>query len=232
MTQADLARIIGTSPNQISMIESGQSGPSVRTVAGAARALGVATDFLTGLIEEPVTVRQLQEELNDKDAYILELERERPFTTKFDGTAYVEVTDIRAAADASTAAHRGQVKRVMQFPRSWLRNHGLEPRHSRVIAMVGEAMEPTLDNGCPLLVDLKVRSRESDRVYVIATDEEATVRRVVNDPKAGWLVVSDNPDKNRYPSARWPEEAAIIAEVKWHGESAGERDRNPGQAGE
>ena len=124
MTRAELARIIGTSPNQISMTESGQSGPSVRTVVEAARALAVATDFLTGLIEEPVSVRQLQQELNDKDAHILELEREQPFTTRFDGTACVEVTDIQAAADAGAAAHRGRVKRVMEFPRSWLRNTG------------------------------------------------------------------------------------------------------------
>lgn len=84
--------------------------------------------------------------------------------------------------------------------------------------MVGGAMEPTLSDGCALLIDLKARSRENDRLYVIATAEEATVRRVVNAPEAGWLVVSDNPDKRKYPTAGWRDEATIVAEVKWHGQ--------------
>ena len=45
------------------------------------------------------------------------------------------------------------------------------------------------------------------------------VKRTVLDRTAGWLIVSDNPDKNRFPTQPWGDDTKIIGEVKWHGES-------------
>ena len=38
-------------------------------------------------------------------------------------------------------------------------------------------------------------------------------------PEAGWPIVSDNPDKNRLPTQAWGDDAKIMGEVKWHGQS-------------
>ena len=59
LSQGALAKQIGTSPNQISMIENEQSGTSVRTIVAAASALNVSLDFLAGLSEEPRSARDL-----------------------------------------------------------------------------------------------------------------------------------------------------------------------------
>ena len=224
MTQAELGKIIGTSPNQISMIESGQSGPSIRTVVAAATALEVSTDFLTGLIEDPVSTRQLQHELDRRKAQIFDLKRHRPFEPWDEGTTYVEVTDIETAAGEGIVVHREpfQAKSMMEFPRAWLRNHGLNPYQCRVLTVNGESMEPTLTDGCPILIDLKKQDQAHNRIYVIRTGDELIVKRVMHDREAGWLIVSDNPDKNRYPTAPFREDARVIAEVKWWGQSLGE----------
>ena len=80
-------------------------------------------------------------------------------------------------------------------------------------------MEPTLADGCSVLIDLLNRSRRNGRICVILIEDELVVKRVVRDREAGWLLVSDNPDRDRFPTQAWPEEARIIGEVKWHGQS-------------
>lgn len=45
------------------------------------------------------------------------------------------------------------------------------------------------------------------------------MKRTVLDRTAGWLIVSDNPDKNRFPTRPWGDDAKIMGEVKWHGQS-------------
>ena len=43
------------------------------------------------------------------------------------------------------------------------------------------------------------------------------VKRVIHDPEAGWLVKSDNPNKQAWPTRPWPEQARIVGEVRWMG---------------
>ena len=62
-------------------------------------------------------------------------------------------------------------------------------------------------------------SPKDRRIYVIRTQDGLVVKRTVLDRKAGWLIVSDNPDKNRFPTQPWGNDAKIIGEVKWHGQS-------------
>ena len=80
-------------------------------------------------------------------------------------------------------------------------------------------MDPTLADGCAVLVDMTSKTRRSRRIYVILTEDELVVKRAVLDRKAGWLIVSDNPDRDRFPTQPWPEYARIVGEVKWHGQS-------------
>ena len=36
-----------------------------------------------------------------------------------------------------------------------------------------------------------------------------------HEPDAGWLVQSDNRNKQAWPTVPWPAEASIVGEVKW-----------------
>ena len=85
--------------------------------------------------------------------------------------------------------------------------------------IVDESMEPTLADGCAVLVDLRSKSPKDRGIYVILTQDGLVVKRTVLDGKAGWLIVSDNPDNNRFPTQPWGDDAKIMGVVKWHGQS-------------
>ena len=218
-SQTQLAKRIGTSPNQISMIENGQSGTSIRTLVAAASALNVSIDFLAGLSDDPRPARELLYALRKSRARNRDLEGSLRDLPAIDSYEQIEVMDIHTAAGAGAVVHGEGVNSMIPFPRAWLREHGLKPSDCRVISVVGESMEPTLANGCAILVDLISTYRRSGRIFVIRTGNELIVKRVVRDHEAGWLLVSDNPDKTKFPTDVWPDNASIVGEVKWHGQS-------------
>ena len=232
ISQTDLAKRIGTSPNQVSMIESGKSGTSIRTMVAAASALNVSLDFLAGLVNDPRAARDLVHIVKTKHARILDLEGGRGDNPVYDDHAHIEFTDIRTAAGTGAVVHGEYVKSMIEFPLSWLRERGLQPGQCRVITVVGESMEPTITDGASILIDLQSRLRRNGRIYVIRIgNDELIMKRAVRDPEAGWLIVSDNPDKKTYPTQPWPDDASIVAEMKWHGQSFIERDDWPRSAG-
>ena len=46
-------------------------------------------------------------------------------------------------------------------------------------------------------------------------DDELVVKRMVRGENGGYLLKSDNPDKSRFPTIPWHEEARVIGEVSW-----------------
>ena len=219
MSQTQLAKRIGTSPNQISMIENGQSGTSIRTLVAAASALNVSLDFLAGLSDDPRPSRDLVRAVRTSRARIRDLESGRSDLPAIEDYAQIEVIDIETAAGAGAVVHGEGVESMIKFPRAWLREQGLIPTDCRVISIVGDSMEPTLANGCAILVDLLSTSRRSGRIYVIRIGDELIVKRLRRDHEAGWLLISDNPDKTKFPTDVWPDDASIVGEVRWHGQS-------------
>jgi len=107
----------------------------------------------------------------------------------------------------------------MKFPYRWLRNRGLIPGICRIIRVVGESMEPTLPDGCAILIHLASKARADGKIFVIRVGDELVVKRTVRDREAGWLLVSNNPSKRAWATQPWPEDAQVIGEVKWLGRS-------------
>ena len=56
-------------------------------------------------------------------------------------------------------------------------------------------MEPTLTDGCSILIDLNRRSRLVGHIYVVRTDDGLIVKRAGKSRAGNWQLVSDNPDK-------------------------------------
>lgn len=217
MSQSELATRIGTSSNQICMIEGGQSGSSLRTMVAAASTLNVSLDFLAGLVKVPDSARELLYKLQQKDAQILDMRSTYREVEPRDDIAHIELMDVHTSAGA--VEHGEGVKTMIEFSGRWLQDRGLEPNQCRVISVVGESMEPTLADGSQILVDLSRRARRHDRICVVEIDNELVVKRIVRTAEGGYLLVSDNPDKTAFPTTPWPEGARLIGEVKWHGQS-------------
>ena len=222
MSQSQLARRIGTGASQISMIENGQSGTSNRTMAAAASALNVSLDYLAGLTDEPRAVRELVYTLRKTEARNHDLEQGKRHIETYEYDEYmvrIPVMEFQTGAGGGYVIQDEGVESNIEFPMRWLRERGLRPDGCRIHTIVGESMEPTLADGCPILVDYYSTSRRSQGIYVLLTEDGVVVKRAVHNRKAGWLMVSDNADRNRFPAQPWPEDARVIGEVKWHGQS-------------
>jgi len=221
MSQRELGKRIRVSANLISMIENGKCGASSRTMIAAANALNVSLDYLAGLVDEPQPAREMAYELKERYARILDLEAGRHSSSISDHVAHIEMIDIRTA-DSFLAEWRDKSERTKSkigFPLRWLRDRHLMPEACRVANVSDESMEPTLANGCSILLELSDGRQHQGEIYVVLIGHELLLRRAKWDAKAGWLLVSDNPDKEAFPTRVWPDGAHTVGRVVWHGQS-------------
>ena len=131
------------------------------------------------------------------------------------GARPVDVVELEAAAGGGGGIDGERVLGLAWFARSWLDRHGLDATQCAIIRVRGESMEPTLVDGCSILVNHASRRRRLGRIYVLRTDEGLVVKRAGRDPAGIWQLVSDNPDKYVWPTRPWPRDAEIVGEVKW-----------------
>ena len=225
LSQERLASMAGTSPSQISLVESGKSKPSLKTAVAIARALDTSLDFLTGAAEDSRKVTQLHWELGRQSGLLIDLQAEiqkrtgNPWTdfVKQPWTDFVGIAQIDAAAGAGTVADAREERVIgrIKFPSLWLRREGLHPRRCRIMEVIGESMEPTLPDRCVILVDRSRQKLEDGKVFLIHTRDEWLVRRALGHKTEGWLLSSDNRDKKTWPTMPWPEDGGIGGEVRW-----------------
>lgn len=214
LNQAQLAAKIALTREAISMVEHGKSRLRVDRLATAARMLDVSTDYLEGLTEDPTPAAQLTRALAVATGGAPLDDGPGPAATRADGD-YVGVYTLAASTGGGAVAYDKRVTGRIKFRRTWLARHGLVARHCRVVKVVGESMEPTLSDGCSILVNHASRRRRLGHIYVVRTVEALVVQRAGRDPSGVWQLVSDNPDKLTWPNRPWPRDARIVGEVRW-----------------
>ena len=72
-------------------------------------------------------------------------------------------------------------------------------------------MEPTLPDGCQVIVDRNRKELRNGRIYVMRTEEGLVVKRVKQNAQ-GWWLMSDNPT---WAPLFLSEDTDIIGEVRW-----------------
>ena len=87
--------------------------------------------------------------------------------------------------------------------RSVLDRHGIDSTPADVIKVRGESMEPTLPDGCSILMDRRRQAPRSGRIYVVRADEGIVVKRARRD-RGRWILSSDHPDWPPRPGPRTP----------------------------
>ena len=80
-----------------------------------------------------------------------------------------------------------------------------------MIGVRGESMEPTLLDGCWILVDRASRDRRTGNIYVLRTKDGIVVKRLAREG-GEWRLVSDHPD---WEKLSWPVDAEIVGRVRW-----------------
>ena len=215
-SQLQLATGTSNTRPLISMVEHGRANLSVANLTAAAKALGVSVDFLCGLTTDPTPARQLAKELADSTTRVRDLEEHNAYgAAADDGGDYVGVSELAGAAGGGAGVEHERITGRVKFRREWLSRHGLVAGECRVIQVLGESMEPTLVDGCSILVNQASRRRRVGRIFVVRTDDGLVVKRAGKDRAGDWQLVSDNPNKQAWPTLPWPPDAPVIGEVKW-----------------
>ena len=215
ISQTKLAKMVGTTPSQVSVIESNKSRPSLKTAIALARALDTSLDYLTGEIDNATPYSGLLTDPGLWYEYHLGPDREWGTTDDDKWNDYVAITEVDTAAGAGAVVHDERITGRMKFPARWLRREGLEAQHCRIIRVIGESMEPTLPDGCSILVNHEVTEPEDGKIFVIRAGDELIVKRTLQLKSGRWVVASDNPDTKTWPTRPWPTDAVVIGQVRW-----------------
>ena len=207
LAQAELAAALGDRYDQstISHVEHGRSGLVVDGLVGAARVLKVSIDYLAGLTDDPTPAAELAAVADPESP---------------DGGEFrpAPVRELDAAAGVGTHVLSEGVAGRLWFPRDWLQRHGIDPARCSVIGVSGDSMEPTLPDGCSVLVDHNRQRRRQGRIFVLRTEDGLVVKRLGKDDAGGWELRSDNPAWETVPMRRGDE---VIGEVRWFASTLG-----------
>ena len=124
----------------------------------------------------------------------------------------VAVRKLRATAGSGTRKWDETVAGYLYFAEQWLSKHALEARHCRVARAVGASMEPTLPDGCSILVDLQGKEFRDGAVFVTSTSDGIVARRAATFSDGRQLVSDDG----QSAPVRW-QGPSVIGQVRWTG---------------
>ena len=213
MAQVELAVALGGryDNTMISHVEHGRSSLLLDGAVRAAKELGVSLDYLTGLTDDPTPAASRNvspavpaeamvgynpDEANDQD-----------------GIWNLPVREVSPAAGSGAEVFGEEVVGYVPFRKGWLAYHGIDPEQADVVQVSGESMEPTLPDGCSILVDRSRRELQPKRIYVLRNEDGLVVKRVDRN-REGWWVISDNP---AWLPVMLTEDTDIVGQVRWCG---------------
>ena len=79
------------------------------------------------------------------------------------------------------------------FRDEWLEDHGIDPQQSFICSVQGKGMEPTLVDGCLILVDRNRRRRRPGRIFMVQANDELLVRRIGKGPRKALALAERQP---------------------------------------
>ena len=154
-------------------------------------------------------VRTLQERLEETLAGITD---PRAVRMPGDQGRAVAIRKLRATAGSGARDWDETVEGYLYFGEEWLRKHAIEPGRCRVARAVGRSMEPTLADGCSILVDLGRKEFRDGAVFVARTSDGVVARRAAQLMDDRQLLSDDG----QLAPVPW-QSAAVIGEVRWIG---------------
>ena len=126
----------------------------------------------------------------------------------------VAVFQVAAAAGGGALIEDAPPAGPAWFRRDWLDKYGIDPTRCVVIGVKGESMEPTLPDGCSILLDKTRVDLRAERIYAVTTSDGLVVKRAGKGETGDWVLSSDHPAWDDVP---WSDDAETIGEVRWAG---------------
>ena len=217
LAQVELAIAMGDRYDQsvISAVEHNRSSLRSDGLVNAAKELEVSLDYLFGLTDDPTPADQ-RNVGNGNHPYSIDETRAIADAGR-DGAEDtvirpVEVLEVMAAAGSGAHVYDETPVGVLWFQDDWLRRQSIDPAQCHVITVRGDSMEPTLPDGCSILVDPNRRELRDKHIYVLRTEDGVVAKRLRF--KNGWHLTSDNPE---WAPAMLSEDMEVKGEVRWLG---------------
>ena len=106
---------------------------------------------------------------------------------------YVPDYDVLVSAGMGIDGQGTTSPRAYQaFRRDWLHQRGLHARNLSIVTARGDSMEPTINNGDMLLVDMSNKVPRDSSIYIIRNNDTLWVKRIQTQPDGKLLLISDN----------------------------------------
>ncbi len=126
----------------------------------------------------------------------------------------VAIRELQAAAGSGALVLDETVKGYVYFREEWLRKHRMNPEKCSVIGVTGESMEPTLPDGCSILLDHARQRLRDGAIFVVRVGDGIMVKRAERGEGRTWMLASDHEAWEPIPMAA---DSIVIGEVKWVG---------------
>ena len=165
MSQRQLATEMGERYDQtmISRVETGKSWFGRDALFNAAMALGVSIDYLFGLTDDPTPVCQLAK-------------ADGPHDSPYADIALVPRVAAVVGSGTGREEYDATVLERLPFSHRWLAERGIDPDHCHLIEVQGDLMEPTIPDGCSILVDVSVQEFKDDSIFLLQFQQQIIER--------------------------------------------------------
>lgn len=190
LNQDQAAEAIGVSRVSIADWEAERAFPTKKHWPAIKAALGV---------ELVLTVAEDREPYNPEDKYAL-----------------ISRYAVQVPAGSATEIEHEEVNGTFAYRRDWLAKRGLIVSQLSVVEAKGDSMYPTINDGDAVLVNHADKKLRNNEVYCFRTEDGPRFKRLVRQLDGKVRVVSDNPDKTKYPD-EWlspGSEAQLIGHVE------------------
>lgn len=231
-SKLSLSKKVGVSDTTIGRYLSGTQVPHLDTLESIAAALGYEVGWLASGKGPQKPSDKGWDDCAAGTSAISKLD----ISTADDFVTVHDFSNVEAAAGGGSYITNEETTGRMAFRREWIEREGLRAHALRVIRARGDSMEPTIQDGAPILLEAFAYEDNNgnlrylyssntprevvkrDGVYVIRLDDKLLVKRLQLDMLGGLLVKSDNQnyDTLHIPASQI-EEIAVIGRVVWTG---------------
>ncbi|MFT4925596.1 MAG: phage repressor protein C with HTH and peptisase S24 domain [Phenylobacterium sp.] len=132
---------------------------------------------------------------------------------------FAPMFDVQASAGYGSLVGSEDITESFGFNKSWLSSQlRVSSDNIAFVTVSGESMQPTLDDGDMILVDLSDQQVRAEDIYLLQTDGSLMTKRLKKARNGELQVISDNP---QYPS--WSikpsedEQSQVVGKVVWCG---------------
>ena len=203
-----VAKALGYAPNGLYQVLNGKNGILLPTLREIAAELGKS---VSELVDDPTLAASRHGNIDTrpvaetKPGYNLDEANDQ------DGIWNLPVREVRPAAGSGADVFGEEVVGYVPFRADWLKERSIDPAQADIVQVSGPSMEPTLPDGCSILVDRNRRELQPKCIYVLRNEDGLVVKRVDRN-REGWWVISDNP---AWLPVMLTEETDIVGEVRW-----------------